>query len=349
MKRNIIRTAIIYLFLTLCFNAVIFPQHTGVTVMKSEDIFSSAPFSECHASTIAETPEGLVAAFFGGTEEKNPDVSIWLCRNDGKVWSSPTEVANGIQTDGKRYPCWNPVLYNVSGGPLMLFYKVGPNPVEWWGMLMTSADNGKTWNLPQRLPDGIFGPVKNKPEMVDNGILLCPSSVEGNFWQVQMEMTADTGRTWSKVIVSTERGKYNAIQPAILRHRKGKLQILCRSRENCIVQSWSKDNGLTWSPLSATKLPNNNSGIDAVTLVNGEHILIYNPTTIPEGRWTGDRTPLYAGMSRNGRHWHRIAILESEPGEFSYPAVIQTRDGLVHIIYTWKRKTIKHVVLSMKN
>src|SRR5688500_7510441 len=117
-------------------------------LLHSEFIYETAPFPECHASTIVETKEGLVAAWFGGTEEKNPGVAIWLSRHvDGK-WTAPTEVADGIQEKGGRHPCWNPVLFQPRSGPLMLFYKVGPTPSRWWGVLKTSDDAGKTWSAP---------------------------------------------------------------------------------------------------------------------------------------------------------------------------------------------------------
>ncbi len=339
----------ILLFLNIILNAGVLLSQTTETVIKSSEfIFTTAPFKECHASTIEETPEGLVVAFFGGTEEKNPDVCIWFSNNDDDGWSAPREVANGIQQDGIRYPCWNPVLYQVKGGQLMLFYKVGPDPREWWGMLITSDNNGKTWSQPQRLPDGILGPIKNKPVMLDTGVLLCPSSVEGETWQIQMEMTADTGKTWTRVSVPAGKKRFNAIQPSILFHKNGKLQILCRSKENWIVQSWSRNNGNTWSPVRSTTLPNPNSGIDAVTLKDGRQLVVYNPTTVPEGKWTGSRTPLCVAVSKDGKRWHDIATLESEPGEFSYPYVIQTSDGMVHIVYTWKRETIKHVAICIK-
>jgi hypothetical protein len=124
-------------------------------VLLSEFIFRTAPFPSCHASTIAQTKSGLVAAFFGGTRERAPDVGIWVSRlkyggkSDAGLtakWSPVVEVATGIQPDGPRLPCWNPVLFQPSSGPLMLFYKVGPAPAKWWGMMMTSSDEGATWS-----------------------------------------------------------------------------------------------------------------------------------------------------------------------------------------------------------
>src|SRR5262245_33066159 len=107
-------------------------------IVSTEFIYETAPFPQCHASTIESTADGLVAAWFGGTREKNPDVGIWVSRHDGKSWSAPVEVADGVQDATTRHPCWNPVLFQMPGGPLLLFYKVGPSPSTWWGMLMQS-------------------------------------------------------------------------------------------------------------------------------------------------------------------------------------------------------------------
>ena len=71
-----------------------------------EFLYDKAPFPECHASTILEVPGGFLAALFGGTHENNPDVGIWVLRQEKKIWSAPVEVANGLQDDGKRHPCW---------------------------------------------------------------------------------------------------------------------------------------------------------------------------------------------------------------------------------------------------
>jgi len=166
-------------------------------LIQAEFIFETAPFPACHASTIADTPGGLVAAWFGGTHERHPDVGIWVSRREAAAWSNPVEVANGIETDTLRFPCWNPVLFQSRNGPLLLFYKVGPSPSAWWGMLTSSTNSGRSWSLPRRLPDGILGPIKNKPVHLANGDLLCPSSGEDGQtgWRIHFERTADLGVT----------------------------------------------------------------------------------------------------------------------------------------------------------
>ncbi len=308
-------------------------------VVKAEFIFEKAPFPSCHASTIAETPTGLVASWFGGTRERNPDVTIWVSRHDGKAWSAPVEVADGRQPDGTRHPCWNPVLFPMKGGPLLLFYKVGPTPQTWWGLMITSADGGASWSRPKRLPDGILGPIKDKPVATPDGVLLCPSSTEDQGWRVHIERTPDGGASWTKTDPLNDGKGFAAIQPTILKHPGNVYQILCRSRQGRIVESWSHDGGVSWGPLKATSLIAPSSGIDAVTLADGRHVLIYNHT--PKGR-----TPLNVAVSDDGKTWKAGPVLEDQPGEYSYPAVIQTVDGLVHVTYTWHRKRIKHVVLD---
>lgn len=317
------------------FSAVGQPGVLGV-----EFVYEDAPFPQCHASTIAATPTGLVCAMFGGTAEKNPDVAIWVSRHDGQTWSAPVEVANGVQADGKRHPCWNPVLYQVPDGPLALYYKVGPSPSSWWGMLVNSADGGRTWTPPMRLPDDIAGPIKNKPVLLADGRLLCGSSTEDQGWRVHMEWTPDHGKTWQRTGPLNDGTKTHAIQPTILLHPEGRLQILCRSQGlGKILSATSTDAGRTWSALTPIDLPNPNSGIDAVTLRDGRHLLVYNHT--PAGR-----SPLNVGISKDGRTWQAALELEREKGEYSYPAVIQAGDGKVHITYTWKRKRVRHVTVD---
>lgn len=319
-------------------------------VVHSEFIFETAPFPSCHASTIAETDSGLVAAWFGGTREKHPDVGIWMARQiDGK-WSAPVEVANGIESPEVRYPCWNPVLFQPArapGGarpdstlPLMLFYKVGPDPQKWWGMLTTSLDGGKTWSDPKRLPGNIVGPIKNKPIQLASGDILCGTSSEDQGWRVHFERTADLGKTWESTGPVNDGRSIGAIQPSLLIHGAERLQAVGRTRDaKKVFQIWSDDAGKSWGDMTLTDLPNPSSGTDALTLKSGKHLLVYNHT--PTHRW-----PLNLAISTDGRRWEPSLVLEDAPGEFSYPAVIQTRNGNLHVTYTWNRLRIRHVVID---
>ena len=225
------------------------------------------------------------------------------------------------------------------GGPLWLFYKAGPTPANWWGMLISSKDDGKTWSNPRRLPDGFLGPVKNKPITLKDGSILAPTSFENQGWRIHFERTSDLGRTWQTVGPVDDDKTWEAIQPTLLTHPDGRIQALSRSQQSKIVECWSADGGKSWSKLVATSLPNPDSGIDAVTLADGRHLLVYNPTT-------KGRSPLNVAVSPDGKTWKTALVLEDQPGEYSYPAVIQSADGLVHITYTWHRKKIRHAVLD---
>jgi len=318
------------------------PSHAGDTqpgLVNSEFIFDSARFPACHASTIVESNGNLVASWFGGTAERNPDVCIYVSRLvDGK-WTAPVEVANGIQSADKRFPCWNPVLFQPRTGPLLLFYKIGPDPDKWWGLMMTSGDAGKTWSKSTRLSDGILGPIKNKPVQLANGDILSPTSSEDHGWRVHFERSRDNGKTWSATAPVNDGKEFGAIQPSILFHKDGRLEAIGRTKNKIIFQIFSTDNGVTWDKMAAAPLPNPNSGTDAVTLADGRHLLVYNHSAT-------NRYPLNIAVSGDGKEWQAALVLETEPGEYSYPAVIQASDGLVHITYTWKRKRIRHVVVD---
>ena len=336
---------------------VVEPGASGV--LKSQLIYGldNLPTPQCHASTIEEIEGLVVAAWFGGSHEKNKDVGIWVSRNMQGTWSKPIEVANGIQDSNLRYPCWNPVLFQREDGPLMLFYKVGPSPSEWWGMLITSNDGGVTWSDPEPLGEGmhgkLLGPIKNKPVKLTDGTLISPTSMEfeeGNedFWRVYFETSNDGGKSWTASDFINDGQAFDAIQPSILFHPGNVLQILCRTQQGVIAQSWSQDNGKTWSEMTATDLPNPNAGTDAVTLLDGRQLLVYNHTT-REGDFPKGRNMLNVAISNDGIKWSPVITLERQEGEYSYPAVIQGSRGLVHITYTYQRKSVKYVQIDPRS
>jgi predicted neuraminidase len=337
----------ITLFLTGC--ATIPPRSA---VVKSEFIYETAPFPSCHASTIVQTPSGLVTAWFGGTAERNPDVCIYVSRQQNDRWSSPVAVADGTGFSTNRLPTWNPVLFQPKGGPLLLFYKVGPSPATWWGMLKTSTDDGQTWSSARRLPEGILGPIKNKPVQLANGDILSPSSIEGNGgWRVHFERSRDFGQTWQATPAVNDPKEIAAIQPSLLIHGgTNHLQAVGRTKQSRVFTISSEDGGITWGRMSLLDLPNPDSGTDAVTLHDGRQLLVYNHN-LRTGSNNKGRSPLNVAVSHDGKEWSAALELENDPDApngFAYPAVIQTGDGLVHVTYTWHRQRIKHVVLDPK-
>ncbi len=301
-------------------------------------IYEDGPTPSCHASTIAEVAPGvLAAAWFGGKEEGARDVAIWLSRCEHGEWETPVKVASDPRT-----PCWNPVLHQPQHGPLLLFYKAGPAPDNWSGYLIRSADGGVTWSAPELLPAGILGPIKNKPFELPDGTLVCGSSVESwQAWGCWVEITPDQGQSWSKHgPINVPGHLYGTIQPAVFGTPEGRLAMLCRTRGmEQMVRATSEDGGRTWTQATPIELPQNNSGLDAVCLRDGRVALIYNHTT-------RGRTPLNLAVSADlGETWTRGPVLEDEPGEYSYPAIIQAADGTIHMTYTWKRRRIRHAAI----
>jgi predicted neuraminidase len=314
-------------------------------IVRQEYLYETAPFPSCHAATLVEVRDGILAAYFGGTHERHPDVCIYTQRLVNGTWSEPDNVADGVQPDGSRLPTWNPVLFRPKHGPLMLFYKVGPSPSTWWGMLKTSDDDGHTWSDAVKLPDGILGPIKNKPVQLADGTIVSPTSIEGPDigWRVYFERSEDGGKTWTKTAWVEQDADVKAIQPSILLHADGSLQAIGRTQKNQrLFSTWSRDGGRTWSRLELTDLPNCNSGTDAVTLADGRHVLIYNHSDTEKVRY-----PLNIAVSRDGRAWEAVDVLDHEPpGQYSYPCVIQGSTGRLHFAYTWKRLRIKYAELD---
>jgi predicted neuraminidase len=338
---------IVFLLFLLC--QLIAAGQGKWTKISDQLIFDHPPFPSCHASTIVQRNDGrLVVACFAGSQEGKEDVSIWFGELAGNR-VVPRKIADGYVDKTTQYPCWNPVLFKTRSGQLIVFYKVGPNPREWLGMYKTSGDGGTTWSSAKRLPPGITGPVKNKPAYQEDGSILCPSSIEfpNGKWQVVMQRCDATLKHWHSVAVDTA-STFDVIQPSILRYGNGQLQILCRSKQGNVIQARSSDDGKTWSSLSRTQLLNPNSGTDAVTLKDGTQLIVYNPA-IPGKDWFNGRSELRVAESADGDTWTDIMTLEhGTTEEYSYPAIIQSTDGKVHITYTYDRKNIKHVVIERK-
>ena len=393
-------------------------------IVKDEFLYEHTFFPEAHASTIVETKKGnLVAAYFGGTHERDPDVCIYvnIKKKGSDTWSAPIFAADGVfdlnapnaklaglsgitaettsaeagpvktlsEQKGfitydyntkkscvslpstlKRKACWNPVLFEMPDGELWLFFKIGSTVGDWTGWLTKSKDGGRTWSDKEPLgyatvPDGspsgrqvaLLGPIKNKPELI-NGRLLCPSSTENNGWRFHMEILDLKTGQWSYIPVeNTEATKtddnqlhpIDCIQPSILKLKDGRLQVTMRTHNAKIATSYSSDNGNSWTPVTLLDIENNQSGTDAVTLQDGRHVLIYNNfETLPLTK-KGPRTPISIALSDDGQTWRHTLTLEDSPiDQYSYPAIIQGKNGHLYCVYTWRRQRVAFKEIDLK-
>lgn len=315
-------------------------------------IFDRAPFDSCHAATLLEIEPGFIlAAWFGGSYEGATNVSIWMAHYQHNQWSDIYEVARET-----NIPCWNPILFKQNDGQLILSYKVGASPREWTGLIKRSNDNGISWSSSEILPAGIIGPVKNKPIITDKGEWLCGSSTESwRAWSCWLDYSPDNGMSWKKfgpIIADTD--AFGIIQPALFLDANKRLHMLCRSKNiGYICHAYSLDNGITWNTAKPIHLPNPNSALDLTRLQDGRIVLIYNHATQLQKSFNDDipiqgRQSLDIALSKDdGITWHYYRNIEKGDGEYSYPSVIQTTDQSLHILYTWNRKNIKHVILSL--
>ena len=300
-------------------------------------VFEEGPTPSCHAATIALLDDGSeVVAWFGGAREGAADVAIWTARRAGEAdaWSEPLLAARA-----RDVPCWNPVLHPSPDGRLLLFYKAGPSPQTWSGRVTISQDGGRTWPERRPLPPGIVGPAKNKPLVLADGRVLCPSSTESHLaWGGWIEETDADLSTWRKH-GPIHRDGIGIIQPALFAgDADDHVVALCRTANaGRIARTESSDGGRSWSPPELVDgVPHNNSGLDADRLADGRVVLVANAVT-------GGRTPLHALVSDDlGRSFRPPQVLDDVPGgELSYPSLVTTPDGAgVRIVYTWQRRRI---------
>jgi predicted neuraminidase len=325
-----------------------------------------ALFENCHASTIVALPGGgLLAAFFAGRREGEGDTAIWLSRWPDGGWGAPVRA---FAEEGLAH--WNPVLH-AQGRRVWLFYKVGPTVHDWTTRVAVSEDAGRTWSPAAPLVSGDSaprGPVKNKLIVLSNGDWLAPASVETElYWDAFVDRSGDHGRTWQRADIPFQHRPAEGhgaagiwtglaanalwetsldrvfrwdgvIQPTLWESAPGQVHMLLRSTRGRVFRSDSADGGLTWCAAYATDLPNNNSGLDLDRLGDGTLVLAFNPV---EGNW-GRRYPIsLAASADNGATWTPLQDLETEEGEFSYPAVLAAGSEL-HVTYTWNRKNSVH-------
>ncbi len=352
-------------FILIVISIIFFQSANAISFHKNEIVLSEEFLSpawenyDCHSSSIVETGNReLLVLWKGGfgKGKSNIDikskVGIWQSRFDGTNWSLPEEVH--FEDDGV---VWNPVVTMLPSGELLLFYRVGDSPRDSVAFLKRSIDGGTHWSASEFLPAGINGPTKNKPLVLEDGTLICPSSLQAGspdgVYQVTaawIDISKDGGRTWSKSGPLVIPGQpFGAVEPVLCFDKEGDLRLLCRDRaqriggvNGAIWTSVSSDMGMTWTELEKTTLPNPDSAIDVVDMGEGNLVLFYNHSSV-------ERFPLSIAVSKDGgKTWERSCDLEEKTGEF--PAAICAKDGMVHITYAYGmesgQRKIKHTVID---
>lgn len=338
----------------------------GVEALQREDVVVSEQFLspewenfDCHSSSIIETKNGEILAVWKGgfgagqcNIDLKSQVGIWQARFNGKQWSVPQRIHFE-----EKSVVWNPVLGKLPSGEFLLFYRVGSEPVVSVAFLKRSKDEGDHWGEAAFLPAGIVGPAKNKPLVLEDGTILCPSSAQAGsadeIYQATaawIDISTDEGKTWSKSGPLTIPGRpFGVIEPSLFFDAEGNLRLLCRDRQRrlggvdgSIWTAISLDQGRTWSALEKTELPNPDSAFDVADLGKGNLVLFYNHSST-------ERFPLSIAISKDGgKTWERKCDLEEISGEF--PAVIYTSDGLIHTTYAYDvgtgQRKVKHVVIN---
>jgi len=311
------------------------PDPFGAPAFSSGLIFECLPDVPAHhCSTLAEAANGdLVAVWYGGSFESADDQVLFLARRrkGERVWAQPEAlIRNSIQPPG------NAVVFRDGRDRLWIVWcrMEAPRPLRrggGWGQTRlwyrTSEDHGVTWSEDRPFLGGLGEGLRNVPITLANGALLLPLGRS-------FALTGDQGRTWEQVGAVARGG-----QPTVVERADGSLLTLLRQGPR-ILQTESRDGGRTWSPTVATALPNPNAGIAMARLRNGHLVLVYNHSE-------NARSPLNLARSLDeGRTWEAPLALESNPGEYSYPSLIQSADDRIQIVYTYRRYAIMHVELN---
>lgn len=304
----------------------------------------------CHASTIVELQNGdFLAAWWEGSYETADDVVVSASRlkHGSESWSEPFVLAD---TYGK--PEGNPVLFVSPNGRAWLFYMTMFG--KWWNTCKikykTSEDDGYTWSNPAFLVDRIGLMLRNKPITLSSGRIVLPIYNESSIDDKEnnyslMLLSDDEGKNWrfSEPIRSSPPN----LQPSVIERSDGSLLAYCRyyvypvpGKEGRIWQSISKTAGESWSVATRSLFQNPNAGIDMVKTFKGNVVLAFNDST-------EKRNPLAIALSEdNGLSWSFKRTMESDPGTFDYPAIIQSRESLIHLTYSYNHLSIKHVTFD---
>lgn len=329
-----LRIFFIFIFITIC-NA----NDLKIKKISSELILNQNEYNlkDSHAPTILSLKSKILVAWFAGEKEGDKSVGIWFSEKIGNKWAKAKKI---VGTGNE--PCWNPVLFQLKNGRILLFYKKGFDIKTWKSKYIFSDDEGMTWSEEISLDNNLYGPVKNKPIYINNEDILFGTSSESDGWKVSFSVTKNL-LDWKINTPNISNNEILTIQPTLLLYKNGTIQALSRTQNARLAETWSFDKGKSFSNIVLTDIQSTNSGIDGLVLSNGTALLVLNAIT--EKNY---RNKLIILSSKDGKIWKDFLVLENHiSGQYSYPSIIQDNKGMIHIVYTYDRKNIKHVEIGL--
>jgi predicted neuraminidase len=314
----------------------------GRIQFESELIFDNIPLAPAHhCSTITQAPNGdLLCLWYGGSYESADDQKLFLSKRgkDGAAWSTPEVIVEG----SPLHPPGNAVIFRTNEDRVGILWgrmdasrpiRRGAGWSDCMLMYRYSEDNGETWSADRELTEFYGMLPRNLPIALENGEVAVPMTAGGHAAGVLL-ITDDGGDTW-RASGAIDKGS----QPTVVRRDDGSLLALLRSNPK-VLKSVSTDSGASWSPAEPTELNCPGSGVAMTKLKSGRILVVHNDSP-------SERTPLSMHWSDDGGEtWEGPMVLEANPGEYSYPCVMQTEDGTIHVTYTFRRYTIKHVQIN---
>eukprot|EP00898_Chlorokybus_atmophyticus_P004410 jgi/Chlat1/4970/Chrsp32S04927 len=314
-------------------------------------LFEEQPGRQTHASNllVIDAQGTLLACWFSGVEGSD-DVSIVVSRLEpgmehvDQKWSAPVSASHAPGRSAQNPVMWLDEMEGESGRRRV--HLLHTSQLAWQGQgtsdvrHVVSSDGGLTWSEPQIVftEKGAF--TKNQLVWSDDGELLLPMYYTPGGYEdyashycVLKQWVLTAGDMLAQPsVVKPSPGTSDTVLVSFFRSR----------RSDFIYRSTSTDKGRTWTKAEKTVLPNNNSGIQALRLLSGALVMIFNNAR-------NARKPASIALSYDdGITWPHVRDLEDGiyGGEFSYPSVVQTEDGYIHVSYTYKRETIKYVRVS---
>ena len=315
-------------------------------------------YPSSHAANLYQLRNGdVLCVWFSGTWEGSSGVGIVMSRlRPGAHRWSPTILID--RREGFSYQ--NPMLFQEPDGTLDLYHTeqiADAGEANAKVLHLTSHDNGETWSQPEVLFDQPGSFTRNPIVVLPNGKWILPMYIsnsagigkgaEKNYSVTQV--SSDRGKTWKQCTMA---GSQGLVQPTVVLLAPRHLLAFLRSRASDFIFRSTSSDGCTWTPAVPTPLPNNNASVQLFRLHDGHLVLVFNNSRT-------QRKPLSIALSDDGgRTWPWVRDLDTgrqgygsaeqkakEPGreEYSYPSVIQSRDGTLYVAYTFRRQTIKVV------